>query len=245
MDVNGSECELSAGQVFLLRPGEVHAYTRQEELSVRNVIWMKPGFTFDWRNLAMSAGYRALFELEPQLRGRSGLTRCLVLTWEQRQEIDGLINQLMAELKNPSPGQQLMLYSLFGVLMVRLCRLYERMAAEDHGEMPHLASALAYLHSHLYEPMDFDKLQELSCMSRASFYRHFSEAVGRSPAQYVLHARLESARRQLRENRKSITDIALDCGFGGSSHFSTVFQQAYHQSPRQYRQLPAGAPQEK
>jgi AraC-like DNA-binding protein len=239
-DSNGDELQLSAGQVFLLRPGEIHAYNQQQGLSVRNVMWLSPDCTFDVSDLSKSAGYRALFELEPKTRGQLGLTRCLVLDWHQRQEFTGLLDQFAKEMRHDWAGQHTMLNCIFGLMLGKLCLYYEGMSQERGGELLPLAKALAWINEHLDEPLEVDKLLELSCMSRASFYRHFTQAMGMSPAQYALKARLQQGRKLLTETRRSVTDIALDCGFCDGSRFGMYFQREFHQTPRQYRQAAEG-----
>jgi AraC-like DNA-binding protein len=60
----------------------------------------------------------------------------------------------------------------------------------------------------------------------------------RSPAQYLWGQRLDRAASELRapgSRGRSITDIALGCGFNDSAHFSHAFRAAYGMSPRDYR----------
>ena len=48
-----------------------------------------------------------------------------------------------------------------------------------------------------------------------------------TPTQYLNHLRLEQAARMLKNNeQKSITEIALQCGFYSSQYFATVFLHA-------------------
>ncbi len=50
--------------------------------------------------------------------------------------------------------------------------------------------------------------------------------------------RVESSRRMMLEDRKrSLTDIALDCGFYDLSHMSRCFRNQYQVTPREYRAM--------
>lgn len=61
---------------------------------------------------------------------------------------------------------------------------------------------------------------------------------GLSPSEFVKRCRLEAASQMLRSpenDARTITQIAFDCGFNSSAHFSTEFRRAYNVSPREYR----------
>lgn len=64
-------------------------------------------------------------------------------------------------------------------------------------------------------------------------------ADGMTPSEYVRVCRLEAARRLLSSTAfasHSITEIAFECGFASSAHFSTEFRKRFGRSPRSYRQ---------
>lgn len=63
----------------------------------------------------------------------------------------------------------------------------------------------------------------------------FSKATGTSLRDYLLSVRLRRAARLLRESDRTITEIALDCGFNKPGALSTHFQKHHGCSPRDYR----------
>jgi AraC family transcriptional regulator len=55
------------------------------------------------------------------------------------------------------------------------------------------------------------------------------------PHRYITLRRVERAKALLRETRRSLSEIALDVGFGNQSHFTQVFHSATGQTPSQFR----------
>jgi AraC-like DNA-binding protein len=53
--------------------------------------------------------------------------------------------------------------------------------------------------------------------------------------EYVNELRLERAKKLLLAGGKSMTEIALDCGFGSSSYLSSSFHQAFKMTPSEYQ----------
>ena len=72
----------------------------------------------------------------------------------------------------------------------------------------------------------------------------FVAAAGVPPHRWLLGRRVERARELLRRTRRSITDIALSCGFSSSQHFSTVFKAQEGCTPTCFRngQMRAASP---
>ncbi len=95
-----------------------------------------------------------------------------------------------------------------------------------------------YINNHLDDEMTLAKLAEIACFSPFHFHRLFSAVVGETVSQYILRLRIEKAADQLMYQRqKSITAIALDCGFSGSAVFSRSFREQRAMSPSEWRSL--------
>jgi AraC family transcriptional regulator len=63
----------------------------------------------------------------------------------------------------------------------------------------------------------------------------FVAAVGVPPHRWLLGRRIERACALLMRTRRSMTDIALSCGFSSSQHFSTVFKTHVGCTPTDFR----------
>ena len=61
------------------------------------------------------------------------------------------------------------------------------------------------------------------------------EYAGYTPANYLIYLRLENAKNELRNSTKQLTEIAYDCGFYSSQHFSSTFSKWVGVSPKDYR----------
>jgi transcriptional regulator GlxA family with amidase domain len=79
------------------------------------------------------------------------------------------------------------------------------------------------------------QLAKISNISTRHFNRLFRNIYKTSPLKYHLKIRLEKACRLLADDKYSITEIALICGFSDSSHFSKAFKNAFEITPLQYR----------
>ncbi|WP_437681473.1 helix-turn-helix transcriptional regulator [Sorangium sp. So ce131] len=100
--------------------------------------------------------------------------------------------------------------------------------------------AALWLDAHAHEPVDLEGAAREAGLSPFHFLRLFAKVVGATPHQYLVRARLRRAARLLADGARSITDVALDVGFGDLSNFVRTFHRAAGVSPRSFRRAARG-----
>ena len=100
--------------------------------------------------------------------------------------------------------------------------------------------AAVWLDAHAHESVDLDRTSREAGVSPYHFLRLFTRVVGVTPHQYLVRVRLRRAAQLLSDNDHSVTDIALDVGFGDVSNFVRTFHRAAGVSPRRFRQVSRG-----
>jgi AraC family transcriptional regulator len=63
----------------------------------------------------------------------------------------------------------------------------------------------------------------------------FTRATGLTPHQYVLRARIESAKLHLKDNELSIAEVSKRAGFRTQEHFTKVFRKIVGVTPSEFR----------
>jgi AraC family transcriptional regulator len=92
-----------------------------------------------------------------------------------------------------------------------------------------------HLRGNLHRQVKLEELAKVACFSEFHFHRIFGAVSGETLNNFTNRLRLEKAARLLRYSDKSLTDIALDCGFSSSATFSRAFRSGYDTSPSQFR----------
>jgi len=98
-----------------------------------------------------------------------------------------------------------------------------------------ISVALHLLELQFDEVISLDQLAAAASMSKYHFIRAFRRIVGTSPYQYLLDFRLRQAALSLIKSSSTISNIALDCGFGDLSTFVRRFRNRFGESPSRYR----------
>jgi AraC-like DNA-binding protein len=72
-------------------------------------------------------------------------------------------------------------------------------------------------------------------LSVSHFARAFRRSMGVAPHSWLLTRRVEVAKEKLRDDRLSLSDVALACGFADQSHLTRVFTRMVGVSPGAWR----------
>jgi len=87
----------------------------------------------------------------------------------------------------------------------------------------------------LANPPSLEHLAKQAGMSHARLNRQFKAHYGMTVFEWLRQHRLERAKNYLSDLTRTITDIALNCGFSSASHFTQTFKYHYGITPTEYR----------
>jgi AraC-like DNA-binding protein len=95
----------------------------------------------------------------------------------------------------------------------------------------------AMINDRLGEDVSLAELAIAANLSKAHFARAFHHSTGMPPHKYQLNARIEHAKRLLRRDEMSLTEIGMACGFGAQSQFIRAFNRVIGVAPGVWRRL--------
>ena len=98
-----------------------------------------------------------------------------------------------------------------------------------------LASVLRWIPEHIGDVLDVRTLASRANMSERTFARAFLCETGETPARYIEHLRLDTARRMLSGSEASLAEVAVHVGYGSEERMRRSFQRALKVSPGAFR----------
>ena len=94
---------------------------------------------------------------------------------------------------------------------------------------------LDYINRNLASSLTLEEIAEISHFSKYHFCRVFKQKTGMTPMQYVRLRRVSKAKELLAEGERSISEIAVICGYDNFGFFCRVFRSLTGMTPSKYR----------
>ena len=98
-----------------------------------------------------------------------------------------------------------------------------------------LQRALELFETNIDRPIRLGDVAGVVRLSKSQFSRAFSVSVGEPPARYLRRYRVKRAREMLLLTSKSLSEIALNCGFADQSHLTKTFSRIVGVTPAAWR----------
>lgn len=92
-----------------------------------------------------------------------------------------------------------------------------------------------YIAGHLDETLTLSRLARVACFSEFHFHKLFRMQIGETVNEFIARMRVEKALFLMRHSpRRTLTDIALECGFNTAANFTRVFRKRMGVAPRAF-----------
>lgn len=93
----------------------------------------------------------------------------------------------------------------------------------------------AYIHDHLDEELDMERLAEIACMSSYHWHRIYRAIYGETLAATVKRLRLHRAAGEIVRTDLGVSEIAKRSGYPNLQSFNRIFKSVYGMPPARYR----------
>ncbi|QFJ56121.1 AraC family transcriptional regulator [Pseudobutyrivibrio xylanivorans] len=122
------------------------------------------------------------------------------------------------------------------LMLFDLVTLYEeKRDASSIRRIDKLKPVIKYVELHYSEPMTVADMADRAGFSESHFMRFFKETFGVSFITYLNDYRLSMAARLLLSTEENILEISQQVGFENLSHFNRQFKKKYSKTPKEYR----------
>ena len=232
--VEGKKYTLLPGDGFVTCPWQKHGSPR-EVVDLGEIYWVviKPDI-FEKDGTFVPGSWSGLAEDEIRLMGQvlSGnsnhkLAKAFILT--------PLFLELKNELYQKGFAYTRRVEKLSEEFLIQVVRHIQNRDKQLQKTQNRFQEFDAMLQQHLAKKWTLEEMCAVSKLGITTLTQFIKENTGYTPANYLIYLRLEKAKRSLQNTGKSLTDIAYDCGFYSSQHFSSTFSKWIGLAPKDYR----------
>jgi AraC-like DNA-binding protein len=173
----------------------------------------------------------------------ASLPAVIILRGARGPALEGLEvarRMLVFEMQSPSQGSAVMVARILDLIFIQILRAW---AAGQDAEPnwlagaldPQIGPALSAIHRDPGHDWTVEELARACNLSRSAFAARFVARVGKPPATYLVHVRLDAATGQLRDTSVPVTLIAKNVGYASEAAFSRAFKNRYGTPPAHWR----------
>ncbi|HEY1790120.1 MAG TPA: AraC family transcriptional regulator [Verrucomicrobiae bacterium] len=148
------------------------------------------------------------------------------------------MTRLAAELATPGILARTSVVALSRTVLCELVRsihLAEAQNMESSGSQRRVLDFVEELRARCSEPWTLDSMAAACRLKRTQFETVTKELTGDAPSFLLNRFRVRQSQLSLKNNDKSVTDVAFEAGFGSSQYFSRVFKGLVGLTPSDYR----------
>jgi transcriptional regulator GlxA family with amidase domain len=147
---------------------------------------------------------------------------------------------LVLEMQSPSQGSAVMVSRILDLVFIQIMRTWAAGADAEPNWLagafdPQIGLALSAIHRDPGHDWTVEELARVSNLSRSSFAARFAARIGKPPATYLAHVRLDAATTLLRDTLVPIANIAEKVGYASEAAFSRAFKNRYGMPPARWR----------
>lgn len=233
--VNSEEYTVKKGDVFVVGSDTVHGYRRTENFRICNIMYRHDDMLSHLPDIAASAGFQALFVLEPQMARAQSFESRLKLSRESYAAVKALLDDMVKEYEHGGECRKTMLTAQFAQLAAMLSRMYSFEDGKDEQDIINIARAVSYMENHFDRNVSAAELAELSHYSQRHFLRIFKSAYHCTPTEYITDLRISRGCALLKSSGMTVSETAEKCGFDDVNYFSRLFKKKTGVTPSEYK----------
>lgn len=229
--IDGNEQVVSAGDIALILPGNVHGIFQYENDSMEYENIMFDGKMF-------SSGLDEFYDtfLLPFFENTVEIPHIFkkgVVGYESVKKYLDANDNISAHREG---AWGLAIKGNMYLLLFSLVTLYEnQIDTSANKKIDKLKPVIKHVELHYSEPTTVNEMAKLAGFSESHFMRFFKEVFGVSFITYLNDYRLSMAARLLLSTEESVLEISQQVGYENLSHFNRQFKRKYTKTPREYR----------
>jgi AraC-like DNA-binding protein len=157
---------------------------------------------------------------------------------ESHFEVGELLYRCLAEFESVDLESHTLANLWLGIALVRLFRIANEGMQEDHSHKPSRTAVLrarGYIEENYHREITLQMLARISHVSPYHLAHLFKEEMGTSPIQFLIHYRMEVAKRYLTTTDLPLKDVSELTGYESETSFHNIFKKITGQTPGQFR----------
>lgn len=213
INIDGKVYNVKKDDVYILKKGSRHTYYSDKKEPMKKIWFNTDGdiitHLLNDYCLTDTVCVEGFGDSSMFFKIRSHLLECIEKQTLHGSEVDVLFHMLIGDLAD-----------------------FEKKKNRQKGEAEILKE---YIDSHLDRNITINELSGIIYRSVSHTINIFKKSTGKTPYDYMLERKIETAKMLLKNTNMKINDICIRSGFSDSHYFSRYFKKSTGETPGEYR----------
>lgn len=236
-NTDGNICSLDEGQVIFHGPGQIHAHVSNKEVANNMLV-----VSFSCKDCCMDYFSGKIFTLD-----KTGKTLLSLFINEAKNAMGSISNDFYdkeaLDFSNETFASSQLMKMHFTEFLIKLMRGNQGVAHKEacrQGVRTYLSDKnidiiVEYMKENVYSNITLSDICERFFIRKSRLSMLFSEQTGKSPMNYFKGLKIDQAKKLLREQDMSVSEICDKLGYSSIHNFTRSFKSSTGFSPTGYR----------
>lgn len=213
--IDHKPCTIPSGTVLLLHPGSWHE------------IWYAAS--------EQQSGYCLSFVRNPSAAKVPETDLPTLIPISDTEALEAIFAQLKLEATQPQTDSGQMAHHLIGLMLALLGRSLKHSDGGPFSESDIIQKIKHFMEENHCRSLRLEDLADQFGINKYQLARLFKEQTGKSPLQYIISCRMDTAKQLLTTTKSPVAAIARITGYKSATQFQAAFKKAVGITPRHYR----------
>ena len=224
--INGTRYDVEPGDIIIFNQVEPHGWVVTERTLEVSVLTFAPEVVSDPASSSEDEFMKPFFYLGSHFRN-------LISSMDERTaDMHEILEDIAGEMRRKEKGYEGMVRADIMRLLTLLIRHYEKEGAapdmslnEKKRSMKRLEQAIYFINSHYTDAVTLEEVASLAYMSPNYFSSYFKNVTNRGFSEYLTKLRLNRVQELFLTTDRSVSSIAMECGFRNMSNFYRLYKK--------------------
>lgn len=238
-----------AVEIVYVQGGEIYAHIQGENLLAKSgdIIFINSGIVHSIENSKNASLTYIQTEISEYDYPENQSTHLYSFVTQQalkpycfmqgKNELSDIFTAIQREINDKKPYYELYLKAYIQLFLPFMLRA--GIIAEPNGNIitktDTILPVAQYIETNYMHDITLDMCSQIVDCSKYELCNKFKKSTGRTVVEYINYIRLFHAKKLLKENEISITEVALKTGFSSVQYFNRTFKKYNGISPKAYR----------
>ncbi len=233
--IGSQEWDVSAGDLFVIAPGETHDASELGDAKGW-VVEFSPDAIELGDDATSFLSWHANPLLYPFVRPSGGEVARFEVPAEDRPKWSQRLRSMDSEVREKDPGYREAVLAYLTLTLVDIARLAQDIVSQLRvQEQPVLAGVFGFIEDHYAEPISLKDVARAANLSSGYLTTLVRRQTGRTVLEWIAERRMAEARRLLVETDESVERIGARVGYDDPAYFARRFRSAHKATPASWR----------